>query len=71
MQTNDYYTVYADYGVNDPRTHEYRIGTLEETQKWIDRVLNHPETTLKNVGQLTMVIRDWRGRTVSIHPVVK
>jgi hypothetical protein len=63
------YSVYADYGVDDPRTHEYPIGTLEETQKWVQDILDDPTCTLKNVGQLTMFIRDVRGDTVSVHPV--
>ena len=65
------YSVYADYGIDDPRTNEYSIGTLEETQKWVDNILADPTTTVKNVGSLTLVIRDHRGRTVSVHPVVK
>lgn len=65
------YSVYADYGIDDPRTHEYSGYSLEEAQKFVQGVLDDPSCTLKNVGQLTMFIRDIRGKTVSIHPVTK
>lgn len=66
-----FYSVYADYGIDDSRTHEYPIGTLEETQKWVQDILDDPKTTVKNVGKLTMFIRDIRGNTVSEHPVTR
>ena len=65
------YSVYADYGDDDPRNHEYPIGTLSETQKWVQDILDDPHTTLKNVGQLTLTIKDYRGKTISVHPVTK
>jgi hypothetical protein len=66
-----FYSVYADYGVDDPRTNEYAIGTLEETQKFVQDILDDPSATIKNVGKLTMYIRDVRGNTVSEHPVTR
>jgi hypothetical protein len=65
------YSVFADYGIDDPRTQEYLIGTLAETQKWVQDILDDPKTTIKNVGKLTMVIYDPRGKTVSEHPVTR
>ena len=61
----DSYSVYADYG--DHRNAEYRIGTLAETQEFVQKILN--KTTKDQVGQLTMTIRDIRGQTVSVHTV--
>jgi hypothetical protein len=61
----DSYSVYADYG--DDRNAEYRIGTLAETQEFVQKILN--KTTKDQVGQLTMTIRDIRGQTVSVHTV--
>ena len=67
------YSVYADYGKDDPRNDEYLIGrgTLEETKKWVQDILDDPQTTKRSVGQLTMTIRDIRGRTVSVYHVTK
>lgn len=61
----DSYSVYADYG--DDRNAEYRIGTLAETQEFVQKILN--KTTKDQVGQLKMTIRDIRGQTVSVHTV--
>lgn len=66
MEKNGY-TVYADYGDGDDRNHEYPIGTLEETQAWVQDILN--STSKKEVGQLTLIIRNIRGQTVSVHSV--
>lgn len=71
MNYKDWYSVYADYGMDDSRNHEYNIGNLEQTQKWVQDVLDMPETTLKNVGQLTLTIRHISGKVMSVHKVTK
>lgn len=71
MSMPDYYSVYADYGDGDDRNHEYPIGTLAEAHKFAQDVLNDPDATLKKVGYLRMVIRDIRGKTVSIYYVTR
>ena len=67
MDPKDSYSVYADYGHDDDRNHEYHIGSLGETQEFVQKILN--STSKQMVGQLTMTIRDIRGRTVSVHTV--
>jgi hypothetical protein len=67
MNPKDSYSVYADYGDGDDRNHEYPIGSLTETQAWVQDILN--TTTKQQVGQLTMTIRDIRGKAVSVHTV--
>jgi hypothetical protein len=63
------YSVYADYGIDDPRNDEYLIGTLEETNRWVQGILD--TTTKQMVGQLTLTIKDGRGKIVSVHTVTK